>query len=93
MSEDICSFKPDFMFPPGETIKDILEEMSLELPEFVEMMGIPESHTLGIINGEEIITEEIAQILEKVTSTPSRLWLNMQSLYSDHISSVGQNVM
>ncbi len=74
-------FKPDWYVPPGETIKEILREKKIlrrQLADFLKM-DIPDLNLL--LKGESVLTEKIAEALEKHLGATKKFWLNREETY------------
>ena len=69
--------------PPGETIKEQLEEREMTQKEFAHRMDLSEKHISKLLNGEVHLTPEVAERLEMVLGIPSRFWNNLESIYRE----------
>ena len=49
-------YDPDYVSPPGETIRDLLEERGMNQAELAVRMGRPKKTISEIINGKAAIT-------------------------------------
>ncbi len=81
MIEKICSFTPNWVSPPGDTITDILEERNLTQEYLAECLGYTTQHISSLINGKTPINEEIALKLEQVLGSTAAFWLNREAQY------------
>ncbi|MFZ4596644.1 MAG: helix-turn-helix domain-containing protein [Verrucomicrobiaceae bacterium] len=79
-------FKPDYAFPPGETLLETLEALGLTQKELAARMGRPLKTINQIIKGTAQIMPETALQLEKVTGVPASFWNNAESNYREHLA-------
>jgi len=78
-------YNPDTVTPPGDTIKDLLEEKKITVQEFSMSMGLTIPRLLGIIEGRESITENIAKRLQLSLGVPEDFWIAREKLYRDSL--------
>lgn len=69
------------VFPPGEFLRDELEERNWSQTEFAEMIGRPVRLVNEIIAGKKAITPETAIQLGDALGTGAEVWLNLESQY------------
>lgn len=74
-------YEPDLVFPPGDTLKEALEERGMTQAELAERMGRPKKTLSEIVNGKAQLTPETALELEAVLGIPAAVWTNLQSAY------------
>lgn len=84
MSEQRHQFAPDWVSPPGETLKDLLEERGWTQRELATRLGYSEKHISQLINGKVPLSESVAQQLEHVLGAPAGFWLNREAKYREH---------
>lgn len=72
--------------PPGETIKEQLEDRNMTQKEFAERMGYSQKHISQLIKGEAPLTLQTAQKLEMVLGIPAVFWTNLEAIYRDKLS-------
>ena len=75
------AFTPDFAVAPGETIREIMEDMGMTQRELAMRLGISVQSLCRIFKGEQAISVETAKSLERVTGTPAHFWTNLESNY------------
>lgn len=80
------TFLPNWTSSPGETISDILEEMSLSLVEFADQIGYSMSQTNDLLHGKSPLTRTLALQLESTLGASAEFWLNRESQYREDIS-------
>lgn len=73
--------RPAVVFPPGETLRDELEERGWTQAEFAEILGRPQSRINEILNGKRAITPDLARDLSAAFGTSPEFWLNLEAQY------------
>ncbi|MCD7840272.1 MAG: HigA family addiction module antitoxin, partial [Erysipelotrichaceae bacterium] len=74
--------------PPGETIKEQLLDRGISQKEFAKRMNMSEKHVSRLINGEVILTPDVAVRLEMVLGIPAYVWNNLESIYREKLVKV-----
>lgn len=83
-----------FAIPPGETIKEMLEDRGMTQKEFAVRMNLSEKHISRLINGEVQLTSDVAGRLETVLGPPARFWSNLEATYREDLIKVrAENAM
>lgn len=72
--------------PPGESIREQLENRGLSQKEFALRMGMSEKHISNLINGKAELTPPTAQKLESVLGVPARFWMNLEAIYRENLA-------
>ncbi len=72
---------PPHAFPPGEYLRDELEERGWTVTEFSEIIGRPIQAVSGILNAKKEITAETAMAISAALGTTPEVWLNLQTRY------------
>ena len=67
--------------PPGETIKEQLEDRGMTQKELAARMGLSEKHVSRLVNGKVRLTPHTAELLEKAIEVPARFWLGLEACY------------
>ncbi len=75
---------PAESFPPGEFLRDELEERGWSEAEFAQIIGRPAQAVSEIVNGRKEITAETAVAFGEALGTSAELWLNLQAAYRLH---------
>ena len=75
---------------PGETLYEVMENLSLTQKELALQTGLTEQTVGRIIKGVQPITLETAEKLEKVTGVPARMWNNLEMQYQEQLSKIRQ---
>ena len=81
MSSTIVEYKDLIAFHPGQYVEELIEDYNVTQKEFAERLGVSEMKLSKLVNGEESISNEIAQKLEKLTNVSMQTWLNLQNVY------------
>lgn len=78
------TFTPAEVFPPGEYLRDELEEREWSAKEFAEILGRPVQTVSEILNGHKQITPETALAIGEALGTSAELWTNLQMRFNLH---------
>lgn len=85
MSDNIQSprfkFNPDYAVPPGETLKEVLEDRKISFPELAKRCGLSFATLAGILSGSTAINQDIAARFEKALGTPASFWIRREEVY------------
>ena len=73
--------RSDMPIPPGEFLREHLEESGMSQAELARRLGRPRQAVNEIIRGKKAITAETALQLERVLSTPAHIWLGLELEY------------
>jgi HTH-type transcriptional regulator / antitoxin HigA len=86
MTKTSSAYAPDEVSPPGETLRDLMEERSLTQAELSRRLGRPPQAINEIIAGKKEITEETALELERVLQVPAHFWLAREARYREYLA-------
>ena len=86
MTEQVASFQPDWVSPPGDTIADLLDEHGWSQAEFSRRSGYTTKHVSLLINGKASITEDTAIKLERVLGSTARFWMTREAQYREQVA-------
>ena len=75
------TYMPAEVFPPGDFLRDELDERGWTITEFAEIIGRPVQAISEILNAKKEITTDTAQELAEALGTSPELWLNLQRDY------------
>ena len=81
MTNKIIECKDLIAFHPGQYIGELIEDYNMTQKEFAERLGISETKLGKLVNGEESISNDIAENLAKLTNISMQTWLNLQNAY------------
>jgi addiction module HigA family antidote len=76
-------FNPDYAAPPGDTLREVLEERGMAQSELAERMGMADKTISQIMNGIAPITVDTAYKLELVLGIPATFWNRMELAYRE----------
>ncbi|MBI4310525.1 MAG: HigA family addiction module antidote protein [Chloroflexi bacterium] len=71
----------DVPFPPGELLKEELEERGMTQVALARAMGRPLQSINAIIRGKKVNTADTALQLERVLGISAEYWLNLETRY------------
>lgn len=81
MSSTIVEYKYLIAFHPGQYIGELIEDYNMTQKEFADKLGISSKMIRKLVKGEQSISNEIAQKLEKLTNISMQACLNLQNAY------------
>lgn len=81
MTNKIVEYKDLIAFHPGQYVGELIEDYNLTQKEFAEKLGVSSKMIRKLVKGEQSISNEIAQKLEKFTNISMKTWLNLQNAY------------
>lgn len=76
-------FQPDYVRPPGDTLRDRLVELNLSQTELAARTGFSLKHVNQMMQGLAPITPETAIALERITGLPARFWNRREADYRE----------
>lgn len=79
-------YSPDYISPPGDTILELTNELSMSQVELAQRMGRPIKTINEIIHGKAQITPETAIQFEKIFSVPADFWLTLEKQYREFLA-------
>ncbi|MCD8149836.1 MAG: HigA family addiction module antitoxin [Clostridiales bacterium] len=71
--------------PPGATIKEQLADRQMSQKEFAVRMDMSEKHISRLINGNVLLTTDMAVRLETVLGIPAGFWCNLEAIYREKL--------
>lgn len=81
-------FTPDFVYPPGETLLELLEDHEMTQAELAVRLERPTQTIQALIKGNHPVTADIALQLEAIFKMPAQLWLNLERDYRDYVENI-----
>jgi HTH-type transcriptional regulator / antitoxin HigA len=73
--------EPDYATPPGETLRERLDELGMTQAELARRTGLTPKHVNQVMQGVASLSPDVAQRLEYATGTPVRWWLRLEADY------------
>lgn len=80
-------FAPDWISPPGDTIKDALTCRSLSSDRLGMALGLTSACTGRLLSGDLAIDTRLAEGLADLLGGSSHFWLKREGLYRDRLNS------
>ncbi|MGH3299851.1 MAG: helix-turn-helix domain-containing protein [Trebonia sp.] len=78
----------DYAVPPGETLRELLEEQGLSQRDLARRAGLSPKHVNKLLQGLVPLSAEVAVRLERVTGTPARLWNSLEAGYRSDLERI-----
>ncbi len=75
------AYEPDVVYPPGETLREWLDEHHMTQAELAVRTELSTKHIDEVVAGIAPITDETALELERVTGVPAGLWSGLEASY------------
>ncbi|WP_329581820.1 ImmA/IrrE family metallo-endopeptidase [Kitasatospora sp. NBC_01250] len=73
--------EPDTAVPPGETLRELLDDLEMTQAELARRTGLSAKHVNRLVQGLVPLTAEVADQLALVTGMPARLWNRLEADY------------
>ncbi len=86
MPEALPVYAPSEVSPPGDTLRDLMEERALSQAELSRRLGRPAQAVNEIVAGKKEITEDTALELERVLQVPAHFWLAREARYREYLA-------
>ncbi|MDO8949523.1 MAG: helix-turn-helix domain-containing protein [Actinomycetota bacterium] len=87
MAADIrYNWELDIPIPPGETIREILDDRGITQADFAVRLGKSEKFVSQLVNGKASLTHGTAIELERVLGVPSSFWNAAEAQYRDTLA-------
>jgi HTH-type transcriptional regulator/antitoxin HigA len=74
-----------WVFHPGVSILDIVEERGWTPAELAKCLEYSEAHVKLLINGKATLTVDLAHKLEQVLGRTVEFWLSLEAKYRRHL--------
>lgn len=87
MAQNKCSYRPDSVSAPGETLLELLEEKNMSQVELAKRTGRPLKTINEIIKGKAAITSETAIQLERALGILAEFWNQREANYRAYLAS------
>lgn len=69
--------------PPGESIREQIDNRGMTQKEFAARMGMSEKHICRLISGDVQLTADVARRLEMVLGVPASFWNELERGYRE----------
>lgn len=83
--EKVFVVEHPFLIPPGEHISEWMENNGIGSAEFSSRMGVSPQSINKLLKGEQALTPEMAERLERVTGAPASFWNNLEADYRSEL--------
>jgi addiction module HigA family antidote len=82
----INKYSPTQVSPPGDTLRELLNERSISQTDLAGRMGRPQKTISEILNGKTAITPETALQLELVLGVTAEFWIARERNYRTYLA-------
>lgn len=79
-------FEPDWALAPGVILQELLAGRELTIVKFAAAAGLTPSQVSRILDGDYPITEDVADRLGQALGVAPSFWLNLESMYREHLA-------
>lgn len=86
MTENLLRDTAHEVSPPGDTLRDLMDERALSQAELARRLGRPAQAVNEIVAGKKEITEDTALELERVLQVPAHFWLAREARYREFLA-------
>ncbi len=86
MAENLHRYIPKEVSPPGDSLRDLIDERGISQAELARRLGRPAQAINEIIAAKKEITEDTALELERVLQVPARFWLARESRFREFLA-------
>lgn len=83
---ELNQYKPDFVFPPGESLLDLLEERGISQADLARRTGFTTKHLNNLIKGKTVLMPSMALSLERVLGVPASFWNACEANYREFLA-------
>jgi HTH-type transcriptional regulator/antitoxin HigA len=78
----------DYAVPPGETLRDLLEEQGMTQRDLARRADLSPKHVNKLLQGLVPLSADVAVRLERVTGTPARIWNRLEANYRSDLERI-----
>ena len=79
------TFLPDWTVPPGSMLEEKIAEMGLSVEAMAERIEMTPTEARQLLEGEIVLTYELADKLEDLTGISHEVWNNWEQTYRDDL--------
>lgn len=83
MARQGYTFEPDVVFPPGDTLRELLQAREMTQVELAEKIDMSEKAISQILNGKNPLTQDTALKLERVLGVDASFWNNLEAKFQE----------
>jgi HTH-type transcriptional regulator / antitoxin HigA len=81
INELIPAPEPDYAVPPGETLRERLDDLGMSQADLARRTGLTAKHVNQVMQGVVPLSADVAQRLEYAIGIPARWWLRLEADY------------
>ena len=89
----LFDYLPNYAVPPGETLKEVLDEQGINRDKLAQQAGLPPGHINLIVNGHARVGANVAVRLERATNIPARFWLKLETDYQERLARLDESAL
>jgi HTH-type transcriptional regulator / antitoxin HigA len=78
----------DYAMPPGETLRELLEEQGISQRDLARRTELSPKHVNKLLQGLVPLSADVAMRLERVTGTPARIWNGLEADYRSDLERI-----
>jgi HTH-type transcriptional regulator/antitoxin HigA len=78
----------DYAVPPGETLRELLDEQGLSQRDLARRAELSPKHVNKLLQGLVPLSADVAVRLERVTGTPARIWNRLEADYRSDLERI-----
>lgn len=78
----------DYAVPPGETLRELLDEQGLNQRDLARRADLSPKHVNKLLQGLVPLSADVALRLERVTGTPARIWNRLEADYRSDLERI-----
>ncbi|MFC4054265.1 HigA family addiction module antitoxin [Actinomadura syzygii] len=82
--------EPDYAVPPGETIREFLDDLGMTQRQLATRLALTPKHVNQLVQGLVPLSPEVAARLELVTGMPARMWNRLEADYQTSVRRLHQ---
>jgi len=79
------TFLPDWTVPPGSMLEEKIAEMGMTVKVMAEQIELTPTEARRLLEGEIVLTYELADKLEDLTGISHEVWNNWEQTYRDDL--------
>ena len=76
--------------PPGDTLKEIIDDRGVTQEQLAEKLEVSAAFVRDLIEGDVVLTQEMAESIEKAMDIPAYFLLNLEGLYREDLQKVNE---
>ncbi|WP_165975414.1 HigA family addiction module antitoxin [Actinomadura rubrisoli] len=90
-SQDLyTAAEPDYAVPPGETIREFLDDLGMTQRQLAARLGLTPKHVNQLVQGLVPLSPDVAARLELVTGLSARMWNRLEADYQTTVTRLRQ---